>query len=125
MLLNSPMKLTLPAGFGNLDFTDWLRGLVSAFVSGGATGASAAFVGSTLTKDLAVGTSKFFIELLAVFTISGTLSMLNFLRTKPIPDMKIVTTTVQMAQQSLNPPATVVTTIAETHAETTSGEPKA
>jgi hypothetical protein len=111
------MTFILPLGFGSLDFRDWFRGLVSAFVSGGASAVTAAFVAPALTKDLAVGTSKFFIMVGSMFVMSGTLSMMNFLRTQPIPEVKTVTTTTTLSGKLDDSNPQVTTKIQETHTE--------
>lgn len=109
--------MKLPMGFGDLDLTDWMRGLISAFVSGGATSVSTSLVGSALTKDLAIGTGKFFVLVGTTFVVSGTLSMMNFLRTKPIPDLKTVTTTVSTISNYGIGKSAIVATVSETHTE--------
>jgi hypothetical protein len=114
--------MKLPAGFGELDFTDWIRGLVSAFVSGGASAVTTAVVAPALTPELAAGTAKFFILVGSVFVMSGVIGMANFLRTKPIPDLKTVTKMAQTVTE-LSPTSIKVNTVTETHTEPVT-EPK-
>lgn len=113
--------MKLPMGFGQLDFSDWIRGLVSGFISGGANAISAAFVAPALSPDLAVGTSKFFIMVGSMFLMSGTLSMMNYLRTKPIPDLKTVTSATAVISQAGTSP-TIIKTVTESHIEAGSAE---
>lgn len=108
--------MKLPAGFGELDFTDWIRGLASAFISGGAGAVGTAIVAPAITPQLAAGTGKFFILVGSVFFMSGLIGMANFLRTKPIPDLKTVTKIAQTIKE-ISPTETKVSTVTETHVE--------
>lgn len=108
--------MQLPLGLGRVDFTDWLRGLLGAFIQGGASAVTASFVASSLTKDLSIGSAKFFELVATVFLINGTMGFFSFLRDKPLPELKTVTTTVQTTEK-VKPAATIVTTVQETHQE--------
>jgi hypothetical protein len=109
--------MTLPAGFGNIDWTDWVRGLLSSFVVGGSNAVvSGGIVSLNDPEKYAFGTFKFFELIGSVFVVSGTLNMLSFLRTKPLPELKTVTTTTQTTEV-VKPAAVVVTTVEETHQE--------
>lgn len=111
--------MELPLGFGNIDFTDWIRGLVAAFIGGGAAAVSAGFVVSAKDpQHYALGSASFFQVAGSVFLVSGTINAMAFLRTKPIPDLKTVTTSVAITQQSGQPTVTLAT-ISETHQENT------
>jgi len=118
--------MKLPLGFGELDFSDWLRGLLAAFITGGSSAVvSGVVVTANDPQHYALGTVKFFEVVGSVFLVSGTLNMFSFLRTKPLPELKVVTTTVQKTEP-LRPSGTVVTTVAETHTEPISPDgPKA
>jgi hypothetical protein len=110
--------VTLPAGFGDLDWSDWIRGLVSAVVSGGAGAVSAAFV--TAAQDpakMGIGSLNSIELMFSIFFVTGLFNMFAFLRTKPIPDVKTVVTTVRKVEVAGNPPATTTTTVQETHEE--------
>lgn len=105
--------MNLPFGFGELDTTDWLRGLVAAFVSGGASAVTSGMVVSINDpKDYAIGTAKFYNLVWSVFAIAGLFSAISFLRTKPIPDLKTVVKTVEVTSGGAIPK--VVTTVQET-----------
>lgn len=79
--------MNLPLGFGSLDFSDWVRGIVSAFVSGGASAVSSGIVVSNNDpKDYAIGTHKFYTLVWTVFATAGLLNAVAFLRTKPVPE---------------------------------------
>ena len=111
--------MKLPLGFGEIDFTDWFRGLMAAFIGGGASAVSAGFVVSA--KDpahYALGSANFFQVAGSVFLVSGTINAAAFLRTKPIPDMKTVTTSIAVSQQGKSAPVTVAT-VTEVHQEPT------
>jgi len=107
----------LPLGFGNIDFTDWFRGLIAAFIGGGASAVSAGFVVSAKDpQHYALGSSNFFQVAGSVFLVSGTINAAAFLRQKPIPEFKTVTTSVAVTQHGTAPPVTVAT-VSETHQE--------
>lgn len=80
--------MVLPLGFGELDFGDWFKGLVAAFVSGGASSVTSGFaVGVVDSKDFNVGDPAKLIKVMAVsFLMSGIMSMMLFLRNKPVPE---------------------------------------
>ncbi len=84
--------MKLPAGFGNLDWSDWLRGVVAGFVTGGSTAGVAIYGLAATDPAHAVSLSVVW----SVFLAGGVLGMLAFLRQKPLPDMKKVETTVEM-----------------------------
>ena len=115
--------MRLPLGFGSLDFGDWIRGLMSAVISGGASSVTAGFVVGAKDGDhFAVGSWNS-IELMGtVFLATGILSGFNFLRTKPLPDVKVVKTTVETTSVAKKPDI-VVKTVEETRMEPRS-EPK-
>ncbi len=67
---------------GKLDWTGWLRGIVGAFISGGAgaIGAGVAAMHLDTMHDLNV------IHLMAwTFVVSGLISLAKFLQTSPTP----------------------------------------
>jgi hypothetical protein len=107
------MKWQLPFGFGQLDFEDWVQGLVSAFIGGGAAAVVSGVVVSVKDPDhYSIGGASFYQLVFAVFMASGLLNAMAFLRTKPIPD-KLVEKTVEVTKTT-GKPATVVTTVKET-----------
>jgi len=111
------MAVTLPFGFGNVDWTDWVRGIASSFIVGGSNAVVSGGIVSLNDPDkYAFGTFKFFELIFSVFIVSGTLNMMSFLRTKPLPDLKTVTTTVAVTEQP-GAPAKIVSSVTETHQE--------
>jgi hypothetical protein len=111
-------EMKLPLGLGDVDWTDWVRGLVSSFVVGGSNAVvSGGIVSLNDPEKYAFGTFKFFELIGSVFIVSGTLNMLSFLRTKPLPDLKTVTTTLHVTEPPDKSGAIVSTTVAETHVE--------
>lgn len=100
--------------FGNLDFTDWVRGLIAAIVSGGAGAVTGAFVvASNDPTKYAIGNAASLKLMVSLFAVNGLLAGMNFLRTKPLPDIKTVTTPVKTVEQKTDPKSTVVTTVKE------------
>lgn len=103
---------------GTLDWEEWLLGLWTAFISGGASAVVAGFVVGTADPngDFSPMHLRFYMLMGAVFLASGLLNLMAFLRQKPAPDHRTVTTTVQTIQRD-PPMTTVVTSVAETHTE--------
>ena len=90
--------MTIPGGFGDLDFREWGLGLVASFVSGGASAVTSGFTVSALDpKDYNFqdGLSKLLILMGAMFLVNGIMSMMLFLRQKPVPDHKLIKTTIE------------------------------
>lgn len=82
----------LPLGLGRIDFTDWVRGVFAAFISGGASAVTSGVVVSIKDPShYAPGTKDFFELVGSVFLMSGLMSLMAFLREKPLP--AILTTT--------------------------------
>lgn len=115
--------MTLPLGLGDVDLTDWVRGLFGAAIQGGAGAVTASFVASTMSKDLAIGSAKFFELVFTVFAVNGTLGFFAFLSKQPLPPIKTVTTSVQSTQIGSAPPM-VTTKVSETHTEQITPEAK-
>jgi hypothetical protein len=104
----------LPLGFGTLDWSDWLRGVISAFVGGGAGAVTSGVVVSLGDpQQYNMGTQKFYVLVGSVFLMSGMMNLMAFLRNKPMPDVKTVTT-VETVEHQAHPPATVTTTVEKT-----------
>lgn len=81
--------MQLPLGFGDLDFEDWLRGLIAAFVQGGASVVTGGItVASMDAKDYYMGSHKLYALVGAMFTVNGILGAAMFLRQKPVPELK-------------------------------------
>lgn len=113
--------------FCQFDFSNWFRGIIAAFVQGGA-----AAVGSgvaVIVTDPQHGMVSLNLLKIAgtTFIVSGTLGMFSFLAKVPVPPLKTVetTTTTVAPPNDWDKTATVVTT-RETHQEPISkqGDPK-
>lgn len=110
------MHMRLPLGFGLIDFgsfdvSDWLRGLISAFIVGGSSAVTSGFVVSI--KDpvhYAPGTLDWLELVGSVFLMSGLMGAMAFLRSKPLPDLKQREQTVEVTSQKGKPPVVVSTT---------------
>ena len=110
--------MQLPLGIGNLDFGDWLHGLIAAFVQGGAGAVTGGITVATMDpKDYFLGSHKLYALMVAMFLVNGILGAMSFLRQKPVPDYKTVTTTVQKTQITGMPPTKIVETVEEMHQE--------
>lgn len=72
-----------------LDWASWLRGLIGAFVSGGA-GAIGGATGATMLDPMTFNLNAGFgvtMKLMGVaFLVSGIVSLAKFLQTSPVPD---------------------------------------
>lgn len=109
------MKLFTIAG--NLDLDTWLRGLFSAGISGGASAVSGGTLVSMLAPDqFNLQTGKFYVLMAGLFVANAIVSIMKFLAQHPLPEVKTVTTSVQVTQQGGEPPKTIVTAT-ETHLE--------
>jgi len=102
---------------GNLNWDDWAKGLVAAFIGGGA-GAFSAGLSAIIVdhNDFNIYTLKFWQLVFGTFVIGGLVPFFAYLHQKPIPDVKQVTTTVQTTTVGAATPK-VVETVKETHVE--------
>jgi hypothetical protein len=101
------------AGFGTLDWSHWLYGLLAAFIGGGASAvASGITVSIKDPEKFSLGSGNFFELLFIVFMTSGSLSFFAFLKQQPLPPV-ITRTTVETAVQQ-SPEVKVVTTVEKT-----------
>ena len=108
--------MSLLSTAGNLDFDTWIRGLLSAGISGGASAVSSGFGSVVLDpKDFNPQTGKLYELMVVTFAFSAFISIAKFLQMNPLPT-KTVVTTVQTTEQGFVPPK-VVTTVEETHIE--------
>lgn len=72
------------AATGQLDWRGWIRGVVGAFVSGGAASIAAGFAALKLDH----GHDLNILELMGwTFLISGVVSLAKFLQTQPVPNV--------------------------------------
>lgn len=109
------MSVSLPFGLGHFAWDDWFYGLVAAGISGGANAVYGAFGVAIIDPDhFKLGGTDSFELAGMLFLFTGFVSMMNFLRTKALPD-RIVTTTVAATKQE-GQPAKIVTTVQEVRA---------
>lgn len=102
---------------GNLDFSDWVRGLVAAFIGGGAGAFSAGLSAIIVDQhDFNIYTTKFWQLVFGTFVIGGLVPFFAYLHQKPVPDVKKITNITQTTTVGDNPPK-VVETVKETHVE--------
>ncbi len=115
--------MTLSAGyFGEVDFTNWARGVAAAFIQGGAAAVTSGFVVSAKDpQHYGFLTLNFFEVVGSVFIISGLLGMFSFLAKQPLPAQRTVTTTTTTVSQ----PLATVTTRQESHQEPVAKPPVA
>lgn len=74
--------------WNNLDWTDWIRGVVAAFIGGGAGAVSAAF-GVAISDPDHFNLSnphRLIVAIWFTFLINGVITLAAFLRQKPVPD---------------------------------------
>jgi hypothetical protein len=115
--------MQLPLGFGQFDFGDWLYGLFSGFISGGATAIVSTFGVSAIDPgDVNLQhPAKFFAIMGVIFLVSGAISAANFLVKRPLPGVKQVTTMTQTVTGSTGTgdgsTTKVIETVKETHTE--------
>lgn len=110
--------MQLPSSLGELDFGNWIYGLGAAFIGGGASAFSAGI--STILvdpHDFTIYTAKFWAVVSTTFVVSGFLSMMAYLHTKPLPDIKTTTTTSKKTSVVDNPPALIEETKVEVKTE--------
>lgn len=105
-----------------LGFRDWIRNLIAAFITGGASAVVSGITVSTMDpSDYAVGTHKFYTLVMTMFIVNGIIGMMAYLKQKPLPD---ITTTVRKAEETYlaghEEPAKVVKTVTETTTAVTS-----
>lgn len=106
--------MNLPMGFGKLDWSDWIRGIFAAFIGGGATAVSGAFaLVLNDPKDFNIQTGMFWTTVTTMFVISGFINLMMFLRSKPVPEYKVVTTTTTETTQKKAPAGQIVKTVEE------------
>jgi uncharacterized membrane protein HdeD (DUF308 family) len=95
---------------GDLDFSEWLRGLVAAFISGGASAVTGGFTVSALDPrdyNLQEGMPRLLLLMGAMFLVNGILSMMLFLRQKPVPDHKTAPLVDSRQKGPFDPPSKV------------------
>lgn len=103
--------------FNQLDFGNWAKGLVAAFIGGGSGAFSAGL--STMAVDpnhFNIYTSDFWKVIFGTFVISGLVPFFSYLHQNPIPDTKDVEHTVKTVTKG-DKPTIVIETVKETTTE--------
>ena len=109
------MKLLAVAG--SLDLNTWIRGLLSAGISGGASAITGGIVVSGMDPShYNFQAGKFYILIGTLFAANAVVSMAKFLQSSPLPTLKTITTTVQTTAVGDSTVKTVAT-VSETHQE--------
>ncbi len=101
----------------NLDFTDWIRGLIAAIVSGGSSAVVSGVTVTTMDPEHFKGGYEMLSLMGILFVVNGAMGMFLYLKQKPVPDIKTVTTTTATTTQQQYPPAVVKTVVQEVHTE--------
>ena len=126
--LNDPSKLRQVGGidysvkfFNQLDFSNWAKGLLAAFIGGGSGAFSAGL--STMAVDpkhFNIYTTDFWKVILGTFVISGLVPFFSYLHQNPLPDTKDVEHSVKIITTGNQPP-TVIDIVKETSTEKKNG----
>lgn len=117
------MAITLISKLSNLDVDGWLRGLLSAAISGGASAVTGGLVVSGMDPShYNFQAGKFYILVGTLFAANAVVSMAKFLQSSPLPTTKIVTTTTAVTEQANQPPV-ITKTVAETRQEPIAPDP--
>jgi hypothetical protein len=102
----------------NLDINTWLRGLLSAGISGGASAVVGGFTVSGMDpKDYNFSEPKFYILVGALFMTNAVVSVAKFLAAQPLPPVKQVEKTTQTITPATADTPKMVETIKETSIE--------
>ena len=102
--------MKLFAAASTLDIDGWIRGLLSAAISGGASAVTGGLgVSGMDPSHYNFQAGKFYILVCTLFAANAVVSMAKFLQSTPLPTVKIVTTTVEVTEQGKAPPRTVTT----------------
>jgi hypothetical protein len=106
------MRIT--AAMSTLDVDGWIKGLLSAGISGGASAVTGGLVVSGLDPaHYSFNAGKFWILTGSLFMANAIVSVAKFLQGQPLPVSKIVEKTTETTQVGAKPP-TVVQTVKET-----------
>lgn len=104
---------TVDGDWHNLDWDNWLYGLVAGFIGGGSSAVVSGFVvGIQDPKDYNFANRKFYTLISSVFVASGLLNMFAYLKQHPLPDKTVIT--MERTEHTENPPMTITTKVEET-----------
>jgi len=111
------MQIASALGGGTLDFGQWFKGLIAAFIGGGASAFSAGLSSMVVDPhDFTIYSAKFWKLIFGTFVISGLVPFFAYLHSKPVPDTKEVTNIKRTTTVGDEPPI-VVEQRKETHTE--------
>ncbi len=112
------MQISSALGGGTLDFGNWVKGLIAAFIGGGASAFSAGLSSMVVDPhDFTIYSAKFWKLIFGTFVISGLVPFFAYLHNKPVPDTKEVEHTVKtITPATADTPKTIETTT-EKHIE--------
>lgn len=106
-------------GFGRLDWFDWIRGLVGAFIGGAAGAIGSGVTTSTVIEPSYIASHEGLIWKMmwqtALYT--GTIGAALYLKQKSTPDLKVTERMVESKQVGEKPPV-VTETLKETTVST-------
>lgn len=111
------MQISSALGGGTLEFGQWFKGLIAAFIGGGASAFSAGLSSMVVDPhDFTIYSAKFWKLIFGTFVISGLVPFFAYLHSKPVPDTKEVEVSTKTITQGDRIPI-VIETSKETHTE--------
>ena len=115
---------TLFNGFwSNLDWDNWIYGLVAGFLGGGSGAViSGVVVSVNDPSHYNFATKGFYVLVMSVFVANGLLNFFGYLHQNPLPKAKVVTTTKVIESLAPVPSKTVEKTVEKT--EVVPSDPK-
>lgn len=94
----------------SLDFSSWIRGILSAGISGGASAITGGIVVSGLDPEhYNFQAGKFWILTGTLFMVNAVVSIAKFLQSNPIPTERTITKTTEVTKQAGTEPKIVTT----------------
>jgi hypothetical protein len=85
------LSTKLPGSLGSLDWSQWLYGLMSAVIGGGAGAATAGFSANIVVPNLNATQTLSIMGM--TFVVSGVIAGLSFLHQQPLPSVTVAKTT--------------------------------
>jgi len=102
------MQLAASLGGGTLDFGNWFKGLIAAFIGGGASAFSAGISSMVVDPhDFTIYSAKFWKLIFGTFVISGLVPFFAYFHSNPVPTTKDVTNIKKTTTVGDEPPTTV------------------
>jgi hypothetical protein len=108
----------------DLNWGDWIYGLISAFIAGGSSAVVSGFVVAINDpKDYNFSQWKFYYLVFSVFAASGTLNFFAYLKQNPVPTVRTVTEA-KIVETGNEPHKTIVTEVKTTTTAPSTDTPK-